>query len=94
LKIDLFQIILLRLKVYPNPILKRFNIELSRRYEGNVSLQFVDELGNIRHVKNARLKDGGSKMEVDISDLSISAGVYFLKIQSAKKSEVIKVIVR
>ena len=81
-------------KIYPNPAQKKLNIELSRAYKGKVNLQIADESGRTYQISKARLEKGGFRMEADISNLSLKSGIYFLKIYSATKSEVIKFIVQ
>ncbi|HYO06027.1 MAG TPA: T9SS type A sorting domain-containing protein, partial [Phototrophicaceae bacterium] len=79
-------------KVTPNPVQRRFNIEFPKNYEGDFTLQIVDQLGKIFDIGKRRLKAGGSTISVDISKFSFKPGVYFLKIQSDKKTEIIKLV--
>lgn len=81
-------------KVYPNPVHKRFNIQFSRQHEGNVTLQIADAVGKTFEIGKYQLKPGGTNIEINISNLSLKPGAYFLKINSAVKTEVRKLIVQ
>ena len=83
-------------KVYPNPVKKAFNIEFPVTYEGNISLQIADPIGKIYDLGKFRLSSAGSRaFEVDISNLLLRSGIYFLRIHSdIRKTEVIKLIVQ
>ncbi len=81
-------------KVYPNPLHKKFTIDFPTTYKGNYTIQIVDQLGKVNRIGQTNLKAGGTSMEVDISNLSLKAGIYFLRIISnSKKSEIIKLII-
>nr|MBA2562385.1 T9SS type A sorting domain-containing protein [Chitinophagaceae bacterium] len=83
------------LKVYPNPLHKRFNIQFPGTYRGNFTLQIVDQLGKIYEIGKYRSGEGRSNMEVDISNLLLKAGIYSLRIHSNNsKTEVIKLIIQ
>ncbi|WP_425423099.1 DUF7594 domain-containing protein [Segetibacter koreensis] len=81
-------------KVYPNPTSKKFNIQFGRRYDGNITLQIVDALGKTFELGNRQLRPGETQIPVDISRLALPAGVYFLKISSDTKTELIKLIIQ
>ena len=81
-------------KVYPNPLQKRFKLEFPGKYEGIFTLQIVDQFGKIYEIGKARIKSGGSNIEVDISKLFLRTGIYLLRIHSdTRKTEVIKLVV-
>jgi hypothetical protein len=83
------------LKIYPNPLHKRFNIQFPGTYRGNFTLQIVDQLGKIYEIGKYRSGEGRSNMEVDISNLLLKAGIYSLRIHSNNsKTEVIKLIIQ
>jgi hypothetical protein len=83
-----------KLKVHPNPVQKRFNIEFPHPYKGDYTIQIVDLLGTTYEIAKAHLIGEGSNMEVDISKLFLKTGIYFLRATSKnKKSEVIKLVV-
>jgi hypothetical protein len=83
-----------KIKVHPNPVQKRFNIEFPANYQGDFSIQINDLHGITYDIGKTRLKGEGSTMEIDISKLSLRAGMYFLKVTSGdKKAEVLKLIV-
>jgi hypothetical protein len=83
-----------KLKVYPNPVQKRFNIIFPDAYEGDYNIQIVDLFGISYEISKIHLSGGGTNMEIDISGLFLKPGVYFLKVTSEKrKAEVLKLIV-
>jgi len=79
-------------KVTPNPVQTRFNIEFPKKYEGDFTLQIVDPSGKTFDIGKRRVKAGGSNISVDISRFSFNPGIYFLKIQSDTKTEIIKLV--
>ncbi len=81
-------------KVYPNPLYKEFNIQLGGRYNGSVILQIIDPLGKTIDLGERVLRPGETNIRVNISNLSLNAGAYFLKISSNAKTELIKLIVQ
>ncbi|MEJ7676438.1 MAG: T9SS type A sorting domain-containing protein [Segetibacter sp.] len=81
-------------KVYPNPVHKRFNIQFPVKYQGNVTLQIADPVGKTFMIGKYQLKPGGANIDVNVSNLSLKPGAYFLKINSETKTEVMKLIVQ
>ncbi|WP_221391593.1 putative Ig domain-containing protein [Dyadobacter sp. NIV53] len=79
--------------IYPNPVQKRFTVELSGQHTGNIKIQLVSAAGRIYNLKLPENKKGGSKADLDISNQHLSAGTYLLRIQSAAASEIIRVLV-
>ncbi len=65
-------------------------------YEGNISLQIADPVGKIYDIGRFRLNSAELKnFEVDISNLFLRSGIYFLRIHSdLRKTEVIKLILQ
>ncbi len=81
-------------KVYPNPLHKKFNIQFGNKYTGDVTLQIVDVVGKTFEIGKHKLKPGGTIINADITNLSLKPGVYFLKINSDTKTELLKLIVQ
>lgn len=83
-----------KVRVYPNPLKKQLIVEFPHNYTGNSNLQIADVTGRIYNLGQVKLQPGGSIMQVDISALSLTSGVYYLKIISETRPvEVIKLIV-
>jgi|688.fasta_scaffold03837_28 hypothetical protein len=78
------------LEIFPNPSANVFNIQLQDEYNGITEISVLDEMGRVLSTQNV-LKD---KAELAHQiDLSIySNGVYFLKIQSDKKTTTKRII--
>lgn len=81
-------------RVYPNPVHKKFTIQFPANYTGDVTLQIVDAVGKTFEIGKRKLKTARTVTEADITNLSLKAGVYFLKITSAAKTELIKLVVQ
>ena len=81
-------------KVYPNPAHKKFNVQFGNKYVGDVTLQIVDAVGKTFELGKRKLKPGGTILDVDITNLSLRAGVYFLKITSDTKTELVKLVIQ
>ncbi len=83
-------------KVYPNPLRKRFTIEFPGEYSGYTSLQISDALGHKYDLGKIKLQRGRSNnTEVDISNLSLKPGFYYLRIVSeTRPADVIKLIIK
>ena len=83
-----------KLQAYPNPLQKRFSIEFPKNYRGNFTMQIVSVFGTTYQLGKTSLNGGGTAIDLDISKLSLRAGLYFLKVTSENKNtEIIKLIV-
>lgn len=80
--------------VYPNPFQKRFNIKFPSGYQGDLFLEIVDQAGRTYNLGKIMVQPGGSTNSIDISNLSLSLGVYFLRIKSNTRSEEVKLVVQ
>ena len=80
-------------RVYPNPVQKMLRIEIPATYSGSSTLQIADVAGRIYQIGKTQLQPGGSHVAVDISKLSLKPGFYYLRIISATKTEIVKLIV-
>ncbi len=85
-----------KLKVYPNPMGKRFKIEFPGDYSGYSTLQIADVAGRKYEIGKIKLQRGRSNnMEVNISSLSLKPGFYYLKVlYETRPADIIKLIVR
>jgi hypothetical protein len=83
-----------KIKIYPNPARKKFNIEFVNRDEETVVLQIVDALGKKYEIGKRSLRPGENNIAVDISNLPLKAGAYFLKMTSDTKTELVKLIIQ
>lgn len=81
-------------RIYPNPLKDRFHILFPTTYYGKVNLLLSDVRGKTFEIGHYLLNPGGSNMEVDVSKLALTPGVYFLQIRLDKKTDVIKLIIK
>ncbi|WP_161597202.1 CBM96 family carbohydrate-binding protein [Dyadobacter flavalbus] len=79
--------------IYPNPVQKHFTVQIGNQHQDNISLQLINAAGRSYPVKTNEELHAGSKAEADVSGLSLSKGIYLLKVQSSKTSEVLKVLI-
>jgi hypothetical protein len=80
--------------LYPNPLKNKFNIRFPSEYKGDFNFEIVDVTGRMYNLGKIRVQPGGSPINIDISKFSLRAGVYFLKINSITKKEVMKLIIQ
>ncbi len=82
-------------RVYPNPVLNKLNIELSNNYKGFVYVKIVDPEGRIYDLGKMKPTPGAALLEIDISRMSLSKGIYFLHLNTeAKEAEIIKFVIQ
>jgi hypothetical protein len=82
-----------RSAVYPNPVKNWFTLEIGAQHDRNISLGLVHQNGRSYKLDISGQCQPGSKAEIDISELSLSTGIYLLEVQSASVTERIKVLV-
>lgn len=81
-------------KIYPNPAHNVFTIEFANNLKGTYNLQIVDPVGRIYELGRSELKQGANTTTIDVSELFLKKGIYFLRIQpAAMQSEIIKLII-
>lgn len=85
---------IVQLTVYPNPARDKFTVALPADYHGNITLQLVDISGRIYNTESHTLKNGEFTIEMDISKLSLKAGIYFLKIADERKMRAVKLFIQ
>lgn len=83
-----------KVNVFPNPVQNMLNIQFPSSYKGNYNLQIADAAGKVYNIGKGQLQGGGSNMTVNISQLALKPGLYYLKIISdVRPVEAIKLIV-
>ncbi len=82
-------------KVYPNPLnSKNLNIQFPANYKGVYNIRLMDVSGRTYNLGTTQLSAGGSKVNMDVSQLSLLPGIYFLNITSAShKADIIKLLI-
>lgn len=73
--------------VYPNPVKNELNIELGENWMGKVTIDIIDLAGKIAISEIRTVEDVN---RVDVS--SLPSGVYQLRITSADKKQIVKII--
>jgi hypothetical protein len=81
-------------KIFPNPLHQKFSISFPIGYKGDITLEVVDVTGKTYDIGKYELEPGGRTIDVDITKLSLKAGIYFLRIYSDKRNDAVKVVVQ
>ncbi|KAA6437067.1 DNRLRE domain-containing protein [Dyadobacter flavalbus] len=79
--------------IFPNPVKDQFTVSLSMQHAGSISFEMINPAGKSYSLRKAENTGARKKAEVDISGLTLSTGIYMLKIQSDTATEVIKMLV-
>ncbi|MEO7800834.1 MAG: malectin domain-containing carbohydrate-binding protein [Ginsengibacter sp.] len=83
-----------KLKMYPNPVKRKFAVNFPASYVGNNSLQIIDPAGRIYELGNTRTGSGKFSVEMDISKYGFKAGLYLLRVTNASgHTEILKFII-
>ncbi|WP_221393417.1 ELWxxDGT repeat protein [Dyadobacter sp. NIV53] len=77
--------------IYPNPAGKHFTVHLSGKHKGEVDLQMINLTGNIFQLQT-KPANTNSNVDVDVSSMQLSKGMYIMKVQSKTFTETIKVL--
>ncbi len=78
------------MQIYPNPAKDKVNIRFASGQTGNVHLRMVDLLGQNIIVQDAEIIEG---VPMSLNIAQVPNGIYLLKIESAGKTSVQKIIV-
>ncbi|KAA6438352.1 DNRLRE domain-containing protein [Dyadobacter flavalbus] len=79
--------------IFPNPAQKHVTIQIGNKHQENISLELINAAGISYPVNTKEELHAGSKVEADISGLSLSKGIYLLKVHSSNTSEILKVLI-
>jgi hypothetical protein len=83
------------LKVYPNPVQQKLTIGFPDGYNGTIHLQLLDASGRVYYQGKEQARPTNFTTELDLANLVLARGVYFLRIFSAEgKTEVVKLFMR
>lgn len=79
-------------QVWPNPASSAFNVKLDGAYNGPVKLQIIAASGAV--VKEEQLQKQQSSMAVRFNTAGMKPGMYYVKVQSGAKAEMLKLMVQ
>lgn len=82
-----------KIKVYPNPAHNQFHVFIQNSKEESIDMQMVDASGKKFELGTHALRPVETDIEVNLAPLSVRAGVYFLKVITNTKTELIKLII-
>jgi hypothetical protein len=77
---------------YPNPFDDRITLKWTATKTGQATLSLTDQYGALKHQREVSLEESAPSLEMDLKQLNLRSGIYFLKIQSGLHTEVIRVI--
>lgn len=81
--------------VYPNPCTDQFTLQYELPINTAVKVEMVDVLGKIiSTVVNEKQAAGVYKKAINVSDLHLSKGIYYLQIQTGQFKEIKKIVIR
>lgn len=78
------------ISIFPNPSSDVFNVELQDEYLGETEISVVDELGRV--ISKSTIDKNKELMNYTIDLTNNSNGIYFVKIQSNKKSTIKRIV--
>lgn len=82
-----------KIKVYPNPIVKNFNLEINSKNSKKVTILLTDTRGKIiKQFYKGQINSGNQIIPLQIENLPV--GVYFLRVQTNTNQFVRKVLVQ
>lgn len=82
------------LRIFPNPAQNLFHITFPKQYTGTYHLQLIDPTGKAYDLTKVKLNGTPVKVDVDISYVPVTQGIYFLRISSDnQKSEIFKLVI-
>ena len=77
--------------LYPNPANENTNLYFSLEKAANIEINITDMLGrNIKTIANKQYPAGFNIIPIDISQMQLDKGIYFVRINSGSNSKVIK----
>ncbi|MES2566245.1 MAG: glycosyl hydrolase family 18 protein [Bacteroidota bacterium] len=82
-----------QLSVFPNPANEKVSISIISEENNSVSYSLIDAQGKLIDQKELNLVSGINTLEININQLQISKGVYFIKLISKDKETIKKLIV-
>ncbi len=74
-----------KLIIYPNPAKNIFHIKFPASYAGNYKMQMVDLAGRSLGQKDVTVQAGGAVFNEDLSNYTLSPGVYYIRLLSENK---------
>ncbi|WP_164891016.1 LamG-like jellyroll fold domain-containing protein [Botryobacter ruber] len=80
----------MEINVYPNPVTESVFLDFRNANTATVRIRITDVLGR-KYLESDFALDGG-KLEVNLSEAKMGAGVYFLTIQSKGYNNILKII--
>jgi hypothetical protein len=79
--------------IYPNPVEDHLSISYSGKFDDKTSLIIYDQYGKSSNVSSMLINERSTMLDINISELQLKSGIYFLKISSEnEEGKMIKLI--
>jgi hypothetical protein len=79
--------------IYPNPVEDHLTISYSGKFDDKTSLIIYDQYGKSSNVSSMLINERSTMLDINISELQLKSGIYFLKISSEnEEGKMIKLI--
>jgi len=81
-----------QLAVYPNPFTENISVNYSLNDNSSVKISLIDVIGREISLLNENQTAGSHKLQVETKSLSLTKGVYFLKLETKNKTSFVKMV--
>lgn len=83
---------IVKAQIWPNPASSEFNVKLEGDYKGTVKVQIIGASGAV--IKEEQLQKQQSYMSIRFNTAGMKPGLYYIKVQSGAKAEMLKLMVQ
>ena len=80
------------ISVYPNPTVSKINIEITSTLSQEVNITLYNTSGTVVHGVSARLYEGENTIAMDIDNMQLPAGNYYIVMHRESGADIVKTI--
>ncbi|MES2734572.1 MAG: Ig-like domain-containing protein [Bacteroidota bacterium] len=77
---------------FPNPFDNMLTLQWAEQPKQAVSVSLIDSYGRVRHQQATQLTSGQRQLTVDVSPASLPGGIYYVRVQSDNRQQVIRLM--
>ncbi|MES2732167.1 MAG: Ig-like domain-containing protein [Bacteroidota bacterium] len=77
---------------FPNPFDNLLTLQWTKEQPKAVTVTIIDSYTRIRYQQQYQLEDDQNQLALDMSQISLAPGIYYLSVQSARGKEVIRLL--
>lgn len=82
------------IKVFPNPAHNHITISYASLSENTVSISLYDYTGKlVKTFDNEQVQKNNNEVTIDVSNLKLSGGIYFIKTNANNKTHTQKIVI-